>query len=102
MDSGLFNQRIRQIVTETENEASLEQKLRQVAMEIFNTSSGKNSSIRPRITILQEMNKAILAAYIEKHSNPPPATEIQRMRQLVLNILDDIDRMDKMHDGSPQ
>ncbi len=89
-------------MTDTENEAPLELKLRQIALEIFNTSSGNNSSIRPRITILQEMNKAFLAAYLERHSNPPPATEIQRMRQLVLDILDDVDGLDKMHDIPPQ
>ena len=89
-------------MTDTENEASFELKLRQIALEIFYTSSGNNSSIRSRITILQEMNKAILAAYIEKYSNPPSATEIQRMRQLVLDILDDKDRLDKRHDMPAQ
>ena len=98
MDLGQYKQRSRHTVTNTEDEAVLEQKLRQVALEIFYTSGGNTSSIRPRFTVLQEINKAILAAYLEEYSNPPSASEIQRMRQLVLDILKDLDRLDTMHD----
>ena len=102
MDLRLYNKSSRHTVTNSEDEASLEQKLRQIALGIFYTSSGNNMSKRPRFTVVQEMNKAILAAYIEKYSNPPSATEIQRMRQLVLDILDDKDRLDKRHDMPAQ
>src|SRR5260221_4378457 len=40
--------------------------------------------------MLQEMNRAILVAYIERRSSPPPPAEVQRLRQLVLGIWDDI------------
>jgi hypothetical protein len=101
MNPGLYKQKIRHSVTDTENEAWLEQKLRQIALEIFYAPSGINTPLKPRFTVLQEMNKAILAAYIEKYSNPPSAIEIQHMRRYVLKILDDIDKIDTMHDILP-
>jgi len=76
-------------VTNT-NEYPFDKELRRAALNAFGTSGGITDLIALRSRMLQEMNKAILVAYIEKRSSPPPPAEVQRLRQLVLGIWDDI------------
>lgn len=71
-------------------EYPFDKELRHAAMKAFGTSGGINDLIALRSRMLQEMNRAILVAYIEKRSSPPPPAEVQRLRQLVLGIWDDI------------
>ncbi len=72
------------------NEYPFDKELRRAALNAFGTSGGITDLIALRSRMLQEMNKAILVAYIEKRSSPPPPAEVQRLRQLVLGIWDDI------------
>src|SRR5215472_16942906 len=75
-------------VTDTGDEHPYDKELRHAALKAFATSGGINELIARRSRMLQEMNRAILAAYIQKRGSPPTPAEIQRLRQLVLGIWD--------------
>jgi hypothetical protein len=72
------------------DESSFDKELRQAALDVFGTSRGINESVTRRNSMLQEMSRAVLVAYLEKQGSPPSPTEVQRMRLLVLSIWDDM------------
>jgi len=75
-------------VTDTGDEYPFDQELRHAALKAFGISGGINELIALRSRMLQEMNRAILAAYLQRRGSPPSPAEIQRLRQLVLGIWD--------------
>ncbi len=77
-------------MTYTGDEYPFDKELRQAALKAFGTAGGISELIALRSRMLQEMNGAILAAYIEKLGSPPPPAEVKRLRQLILGIWDDI------------
>lgn len=77
-------------MTDTINEFAFDQELRQAAVKVLSASGGLTELLTLRSRMLQEMSKAMFAAYIVRHGGPPSPAEIQRMRQLVLSIWDDM------------
>ena len=77
-------------MTYTGDEYPFDKELRQAALKAFGTSGGISELIALRSRMLQEMNGAILVAYIEKRGGPPPPAEVKRLRQLILAIWNDI------------
>lgn len=85
-------------MTDTTNEFTFDQEMRQAAVKVFSASGGITELLTLRSRMLQEMSKAVFAVYIARHGGPPSPTEIQQLRRLVLSIWDDMVSTARMAD----